>query len=236
MNLPEQERWLRVKQRLRAELGEEIFKSWFAAMDLCAVEGEVVRLSVPTRFLKSWVQSHYADKLLASWKAEFPTVRRIDLIHRSAVLRDGTVKDKVSEPIEAAREVKNGLAERGEARAAHLLAQAAHEALGGSPLDPRLAFDTFMVGRSNTLAHAAAKQVALGRRGEPVMFNPFYIHAGVGLGKTHLLQSITWAGNGIPDRKVLYLTAERFMYGFVAALKAQTAIAFKERCAGSTCW
>jgi chromosomal replication initiator protein len=232
MNLPEQERWLRVKLRLRAEVGEEVYKSWFAAMDLGAVDDDAVRLSVPTRFLKSWVQSHYADKLLACWKAELPTIRRIDIAVRSAVLRDATVKDKVTEPAEVAREIKNSLAERGEARAAQLPAQAAHEALGGSPLDPRLAFDTFMVGRSNTLAHAAAKQVALGRRGEPVMFNPFYVHAGVGLGKTHLLQSITWAGNAVPDRKVLYLTAERFMYGFVAALKAQTAIAFKEALRG----
>ena len=60
MNLPEQERWLRVKQRLRAEVGEDVFSSWFAAMGLDAVEGDMVRLSVPTRFLKSWVQSHYA--------------------------------------------------------------------------------------------------------------------------------------------------------------------------------
>src|SRR5205807_3193959 len=94
---------------------------------------------------------------------------------------------------------------------------AAHEALGGSPLDPRLTFETFVVGRSNTLAHAAAKQVAQGRRGDPVMFNPLYIHSGVGLGKTHLLQSIAWAGEHSSERKILYLTAERFMYGFVTA-------------------
>src|SRR5581483_5931574 len=68
MSLPDQERWLRVKQRLRAEVGEEVYKSWFAAMELCAVDGEIVRLSVPTRFLKSWVQSHYLDKLTACWK------------------------------------------------------------------------------------------------------------------------------------------------------------------------
>ena len=105
---------------------------------------------------------------------------------------------------------------------------AVHEALGGSPLDPRLTFETFVVGRSNTLAHAAAKQVAQARRGEMVMFNPLYIHAGVGLGKTHLLQSLAWAGNATAERKVLYLTAEKFMYGFVAALRAQNALAFKE--------
>src|SRR5207244_10444271 len=105
---------------------------------------------------------------------------------------------------------------------------AVHEALGGSPLDPRLCFETFVVGRSNTLAHAAAKQVAQGRRGDAVMFNPLYIHAGVGLGKTHLLQSLAWAGNASNERKVLYLTAEKFMYGFVSALRAQNALAFKE--------
>ena len=224
--------WLRVKARLRAAVGDDNFKSWFAAMELVMVEGDTVRLSVPTRFLKSWVQSHYAEKLLACWKAELSTVRKIDVIVRSAVLRNATSKEKTAEPAEAAREMKNGIADRAEQRNAQLPAQAAHDALGGSPLDPRLVFDTFVVGRSNTLAHAAAKQVAFARRGEPVMFNPFYIHAGVGLGKTHLLQSIAWAGNGIPERKVLYLTAEKFMYGFVAALKAQTALAFKEALRG----
>jgi chromosomal replication initiator protein len=109
---------------------------------------------------------------------------------------------------------------------------ASHDALGGSPLDPRLTFATFVMGRSNTLAHAAARQVAEGRRGDSVMFNPLYIHAGVGLGKTHLLQAVTWAGNSNPERKVLYLTAEKFMYGFVAALKSQTALAFKEALRG----
>ena len=64
------------------------------------------------------------------------------------------------------------------------------------------------------------------------MFNPLYIHAGVGLGKTHLLQAVTWAGNSGSERKVLYLTAEKFMYGFVAALKTQTALAFKEALRG----
>src|SRR6476469_5352323 len=105
---------------------------------------------------------------------------------------------------------------------------AAHDSLGGSPLDPRLTFETFVIGRSNTLAHAAAKQVAQGRRGDMVMFNPLYIHAGVGLGKTHLLQSLAWAGNAGTERKVLYLTAQRFLYGFVSALRTQNALAFKD--------
>ena len=89
-----------------------------------------------------------------------------------------------------------------------------------------------MIGRSNTLAQAAAKQVAAAKRSDPVMFNPLYIHAGVGLGKTHLLQAITWAGNAVGERKMLYLTAEKFMYGFVSALRTQTALAFKETLRG----
>jgi chromosomal replication initiator protein len=227
-----QDIWQRVKQRLRAEVGEDVFSSWFARMDLDAIDGETVHMSVPTRFLKSWINSHYTERVLACWRAEFATVRRIELVVRTAVLRNAIAKAKPVEPVEAARESKNGTAERADARAATLPAQAAHEALGGSPLDPRLTFDTFVVGRSNTLAHAAGKQVALARRGEAVMFNPIYIHAGVGLGKTHLLQSVAWAGNAVVDRKVLYLTAEKFMYGFVAALKAQTALAFKEALRG----
>ena len=77
------------------------------------------------------------------------------------------------------------------------------------------------------LAHAAAKQIATSTRGDQLTFNPLYIHAAVGRGKTHLLQAITWAGNN-GDRKVLYLTAEQFMSGFVSALKNQTALAFRE--------
>ena len=137
-------------------------------MDTAPLEGDLVRLSVPTKFLKSWVQSHYVEKLLACWKAELPAVCRIELIHRSAVLRDNTIKAKPVEPVEIAREAnKNGAAERPDMRAAHLPAQAAHEALGGSPLDPRLTFDTFVVGRSNTLAHAAA-----GRSRSPAAARP----------------------------------------------------------------
>jgi chromosomal replication initiator protein len=70
------------------------------------------------------------------------------------------------------------------------------------------------------------------QRGDMVMFNPLYIHAGVGLGKTHLLHATTWSGNAGGERKVLYLTAEKFMYGFVSALKTQTALAFKEALRG----
>jgi chromosomal replication initiator protein len=230
-NSSDKERWARVKVRLRAEVGDDVYSSWFARTDLDAIEGDVVRLSVPTRFLKSWIQAHYIEKVLACWKAEDPTLRRIELAVRTAVIRTNT-RPKPERNGEAERPMPV-TSERSEPRVASVPAPAASDALGGSPLDPRLTFDAFLVGRSNTLAHAAAKQVASARCGEPVMFNPLYIHAGVGLGKTHLLQAIAWAGSqGNGGRKVLYLTVEKFMYGFVAALKTQTAIAFKEALRG----
>jgi chromosomal replication initiator protein len=95
-------------------------------------------------------------------------------------------------------------------------------------LDRRLIFSNFLVGSSNQLAHAAAQRIASAAPGDPLLFNPLYLHASVGLGKTHLLQAAAHAATSA-KHKVIYLTAERFMYGFVAALKAQTAIAFKER-------
>jgi chromosomal replication initiator protein len=230
-NSSEKERWSRVKVRLRAEVGDDVYSSWFARMDLDAIEADVVRLSVPTRFLKSWIHAHYIEKVLSCWKAEDPSLRRIELAVRTAVIRTNT-RPKPERNGEAERPTPT-VSERSETRVASAPTPAASDALGGSPLDPRLTFDAFLVGRSNTLAHAAAKQVASARCGEPVMFNPLYIHAGVGLGKTHLLQAIAWAGSqGNGGRKVLYLTVEKFMYGFVAALKTQTAIAFKEALRG----
>ena len=195
MSNDDNESWSRVKARLRAEVGDDVFSSWFARMDLEQNAEGVVRLSVPTRFLKSWIQSHYAERVLACWQAEQNEVGRIELIVRSAVLKT-TVQPKpkaeLMAPADGARGFANG-ASAGRAMSAG--DPGVHEALGGSPLDARLTFDSFVVGRSNTLAQAAARQVAAARRGDPVMFNPLYIHAGVGMGKTHLLQAITWAGN-----------------------------------------
>ncbi len=234
MTNTEQDCWSRVKGRLRSSVGEDVYSSWFARMDLESLQQESVHLSVPTRFLKSWIQTHYADRVLSCWQAEMPEVHRIDLTVRSAARCAAPVRDAQAAPTEprrddhhhprpAAQEVRSSAATP---------VSTSHDALGGSPLDPRLTFASFVIGRSNTLAHAAAKQVAEGRHGDPVMFNPLYIHSGVGLGKTHLLQAVTWAGNSNPDRKVLYLTAEKFMYGFVAALKSQTSLAFKEALRG----
>ena len=198
MSTGEQESWSRVKERLRTEVGEDVYSSWFARMDLEAIEEGAVRLSVPTRFLKSWIQSHYAERVLACWQAQEEKVTRVELIVRSAVLKSAVLPKAKTDQVagDTGNRYVNG-------RPLAAGDPSVHEALGGSPLDPRLTFDTFVVGRSNTLAHATAKQVASAKRGDAVMFNPLYIHSGVGLGKTHLLQAVTWAGNAAGERKVL---------------------------------
>ena len=84
------DRWTRVKDRLRAEVGDDVYSSWFARMELDGSEGDTVKLSVPTRFLKSWIQSHYAERVLACWQAEQPNYSRVELTVRSAVIRCAT--------------------------------------------------------------------------------------------------------------------------------------------------
>ena len=218
-----------MRSRLKSTLGEEVYTSWFACMQLDAVAGEGVRLSVPTRFLKSSIQTHYADSLDALWREEVPTLKQVDLVVRSAVARM-PLRPVGEQPAAPAAAPVAAL----KARPAPVAAEAPMACVDGlpaSPLDPRLNFDTFVVGRSNTLAHAAAREIAECRAGESTRFNPLFIHAGVGLGKTHLLQAIAWHANRL-GRRVLYLTAEKFMFGFVAALKNQTALAFKEALRG----
>src|ERR1700726_4501469 len=202
MTSTDRERWQRVKDQLRKQLGEDVFTSWFGRMELDTADNGTVRLSVPTRFLRTWIQAHYSEHVLAKWQAEDSTISRLELSVRSAAIRPAVVKPKAAEPAALSRDLRemNGAESR-----TSVPFMMVHEALGGSPLDPRLTFESFIVGRSNTLAHAASKQVATARRNDPVMFNPLYIHAGVGLGKTHLLQAIAWMGNLQPDRKVLYL-------------------------------
>lgn len=222
--------WDRVRRRLRAEVGEDVYSSWFARMEIEDCGSETARLSVPTRFLRNWIQSHYSERLLTLWRSELPAVKKIDLVVRSSsVVRPVAANNVMNAPARAGFAVRpNGL-QRFAVPASGPLA--ARDKNGSSPLDPRLTFSSFLVGRSNALAHAAARQVVDAEAGTVARFNPLYIYASVGLGKTHLLQAIAWAGES-NGRRVSYLTAEKFMYGFVAALKNQSAIAFKEALRG----
>jgi chromosomal replication initiator protein len=220
--------WERLLRRLRAEVGEDAYLSWFARMLLEGATAEVVRVSVPTRFLRNWIQVHYAERLLALWRDERPEAKKIELVVRSAISGSANGEPKpasvVSTPALAA-------ARQAVARAAQSTAAQRGDGHGGSPLDPRLNFASFLVGRSNALAHAAARQVAEAPPGGPPRYNPLYILAAVGLGKTHLLQAIAWAAES-HGRRALYLTAEKFLYSFVSAIRNNSAVAYKEAIRG----
>src|SRR6188472_977952 len=134
MTSPDQERWLRVKEKLRAEVGEDIFQSWFARMDLERIEASTAHLSVPTRFLKSWIQSHYTDRVMACWQGENADVQKIELSVRSAMIRTAPPK-KAPETIERQRELRMSRLDIGELRATYAPVSTGHDALGGSPPD-----------------------------------------------------------------------------------------------------
>ncbi|WP_084705117.1 chromosomal replication initiator protein DnaA [Beijerinckia mobilis] len=232
------EAWERICRRLRAELGEDVFTSWFGRLELDQITNGAASLSVPTKFLKSWIQSHYTDKLLAVLADEFPHVRRLTIgVRLAGRIGRPLAADTTREGDAADMQAPVGRATRSPASEVKIFTtqdrKSAQEtgdadALNGSPLDRRLTFTNFLVGRSNQLAYAAAKGVAAADPNDPLLSNPLYLHACVGLGKTHLLQGIAHDAMAL-RRRVIYLTAEKFMYGFVAALKAQTALAFKEK-------
>lgn len=234
--------WARVMQRLRHECGESVFSSWFGRLEFDRLIDDTVVCTVPTKFLKSWIESHFAKQLANCVKSEFSTVARVTVNMRSAIINQnksasatkGNGFDHRSEfPKETgqingeSRPNAHAVPAR-QAVGATASSQGDVHVLGGSPLDQRFTFETFLVGPSNQLAHAAAQRVAVGsssERGLP--YNPLFIHAGVGMGKTHLLQASAQRCLSL-RRRVVYLTAEKFMYGFVAALKAQSTIAYKE--------
>jgi chromosomal replication initiator protein len=222
-----QHAWRRIKIRLRAELGEDVFNSWFARMELADAQDGVASLSVPTKFLKSWVSAHYRDRLRRLFKESECAIEDIQLVVRIAGQRPTTARPADSRPTasETPQKPPEGVRDQAGPSAA---ADASASSLSGSPLDRRYTFGSFLVGHSNAFAHAAAQQVARAPAGDKPIYNPLYLHAAVGLGKTHLCQALAQdLENG--GRRIVYLTAEKFMYGFVAALKAQSAIAFKEK-------
>ena len=217
--------WARVKSRLRAELGEDVFASWFRGVEVELVDEEVVHLTVATRFLRNWLRSHYYEFVLRLSRGEWPTVERVEFRVRQPHFGSEAPK----EPLRQRR--GPSVAEAApEAVPLPMPLRTGYGGFEGSPLDPRLSFTSFMVGASNRLAHAAAQEVAGAFSTPQPLFNPLFMHGNVGLGKTHLLHAISWdVKQRKPEAQVLYLTAERFMSGFVQALRARDALAFKEK-------
>ncbi|MEE2689670.1 MAG: chromosomal replication initiator protein DnaA [Pseudomonadota bacterium] len=198
--------WARIRGRLRAEYGEAAYRSWLKPMTLVGVKSRRVRISVPTQFMRDWIESQYIERLVNLWAIEGKTIDGVDLVVSGNDM-DGQTTSQNTQP--AARRVADS-----------------PDALG-APLDPRFTFENFIVGKPNELAFAAARRVA---ETEVAPYNPLFLYGGVGLGKTHLMHAIALhLRQTRPQKHVVYLSAEKFMYQFIRALRFRDTVAFKEQ-------
>lgn len=196
------EGWAEIREDLRTRVGKDNYITWIEPLKLSALRDGVASFAVPTTFFGDWVSRNFADQILHH-------------LHRS-----GAEVDRIEFALE-----RNAVAPAPKAAAAPLRVTEEKE-VPGAPLDSRFTFDSFVVGKPNELAHAAARRVA---EGGPVTFNPLFLYGGVGLGKTHLMHAIAHELRvRQPDLRVLYLSAEQFMYRFVQALRERQVMDFKE--------
>jgi len=215
------EQWLRVREMLRAEFGDTAFRTWLKPLDLGGFDHDKVVITVPTQFIRDWIVTHYADRIRSLWTSVNPRVRTIALLVQPSRPRPVPALDRAPQAPE--RSAADGGAPRGE-----LWAEGERETLDelGARLDPRFTFETFVVGKPNEFAVAAAERVAMS---DSPPFNPLFLHGGVGLGKTHLMHAIGWRiRQRAPAKRVVYLSAEKFMYQFVRALRQKDVMSFKE--------
>ncbi|MCO6418848.1 chromosomal replication initiator protein DnaA [Siccirubricoccus sp. KC 17139] len=220
--------WARIRARLRDEVGEVEYRSWLRQMTLAGIEGDEAVILLPTRFLRDWVNSHYGDRLRALWQGEDVMVRRVDIRVAQPAMAGGP-----EAPPDFALAEPGGMQGLAESLAPspslRMPERPAAEPRSDwvVPLEARFTFDTFVVGKPNEFAHACARRVA--ERPASPGFNPLFLYGGVGLGKTHLMHAVAWAIRELqPARTVAYMSAEKFMYRFIAALRSQNTMEFKE--------
>ncbi len=229
----------RVMARLKAQVGPEVFTSWFGRLKLQSASKSVVRLSVPTTFLKSWINNKYLDQITALFREEDGNILKVEIVVRSATrlvpASEAAAKTKPAAVTQSAasqpgvrKEPTVTMKGAGAQFAAQFRGPHAANSVIGSPLDPRYTFESYVEGSSNRVALAAAKTIAEAGTGS-VRFNPLFIHSNVGLGKTHLLQAIAAAASQhARNPRVVYLTAEYFMWRFATAIRDNDALSFKE--------
>ena len=194
------ELWEQVRDKLRQEAGETVFENWLGLISLSSFSNGNIVIAVHSKFHKDWIEPRYGNRIRSLWHGLSKDISSVNLI----------VDERLS-----GRVVK-----KSEDAASSILKLS-------SPLDPRYTFDKFVIGPSNNFVAAAAQRIS---ESEDVAFNPVVIYGGVGLGKTHLMHAIAWKIRETnPNRKVVYLSAEKFMYQFVRALRQQETMEFKDQ-------
>jgi chromosomal replication initiator protein len=200
--------WAIVYDSMRDEFGEAIYRSWLKPMQLQAYYEGTMEISVPTRFMRDWIHDNYASQILSLCQKQDQEISRIQFV--VAVQVSG----------QSAPSIKAAEAPKTDADKADDV-----DTLS-SPLDARFTFDTFVIGEPNAFAHAACRRVI---EAEGMPFNPLYIYGSVGLGKTHLMHAMARSLRKKEKGNIIYLSAEKFMYEFVKALRANDSMAFKDK-------
>ena len=228
--------WARVRGRLQQEVGEVEYRTWLRQMTLVGLDGDEITVHLPTRFLRDWVRAQYGDRLTALWQEVLPAVRRVEVGvgHGGGTGLAESVSPPPRSPSGPFRSIEARTPIPPEARGADPKAAEAKgddRAEASAPLDQRFTFDSFVVGKPNEFAHACARRVA--EKPASQGFNPLFLYGGVGLGKTHLMHAIAWELTA-QDRPggpvtVAYMSAEKFMYRFISAIRSQATIQFKEQ-------
>ncbi len=210
-----QEKWGLLRSKLLRAIGKNNYTTWIEPLEFQELQDGVAVFSVPTNFMGNYVSQNFADLILYELNTAGEPVQRL------------AFRVAANSPARPSTEAETAPVALHEAPAPQVaeVANDALESLQAAPLDARFTFDTFVVGKPNELAHAAARRVS---EGGPVTFNPLVLYGGVGLGKTHLMHAIAWElKTKRPDLNVLYLSAEQFMYRFVQALRERRMMDFK---------
>jgi chromosomal replication initiator protein len=229
------EAWMRVSAKLNSMYGEAIFRSWLKPIQFAGSDNGKIFLSVPTRFMREWVNSHYINQIIQLWNSEQVAEGYIvEIIVPPPSASTATTASAAAPQLKIESNQDASVATNAPASNVIVPANwqpsetADSDLQMGATLDPRYTFDNFVVGKPNELAHAAARRVAESPKVVPGC-NPLFLYGGVGLGKTHLMHAIAWhIRRNSPERRVLYLSAEKFMYQFIKALRSKEALAFKE--------
>ena len=197
--------WIVIQSEMKNKLGIDVYESWLKKISFVEEFNNYLLLSVPTRFIRDWITSRYLDQIL-----------QIIKIYKKDIIR---IEFKISEQTSNVKQINENIKELQNKENVSFIKDSY---LQYNRIDPNKRFDNFITGSSNTLAHEASLKVSENLSN----YNPLYIYGGVGMGKTHLLNAI-----GLELRKtskVMFISAERFMYQFVKSIKANDMVKFKE--------
>lgn len=211
--------WLVIQDRLKNTLGEAVYKSWISLLRISSLEGNRLEISTPSRFTCDWIKTHYKNHIQDVAAQINSNIKWVDIIVKKLEESDTSLQQNTNISFtEKKISPSDG---------AHLTLPSGGEVAFPSHLDPSYTFENFIVGKSNELAYAAAMRVT---ESEKPAFNPLFLYGGVGLGKTHLMHAIAWRiQKQHPKRRVIYLSAEKFMYQFICALRQKDMMSFKDQ-------